>query len=266
MAVGLAPPASAHDAESRVQVRRGETLSEIAQRAGVGQHALASANGISDRDLVYSGTWLDVPAGGGRGRSGPESHTVAPGETLWTIGQRYGISASALALANGIADPDRVVDGRTLSIPAGRSGGRPTTSGLPARLRANPARMTYIPTFDRWALAYGVPADLLKATTYLESGWQNTVVSSTGAVGIGQLMPGTVVHMNDILGTDLHATVPDQNIRMSARYLAWLISRTGSTRTALAGYYQGLTSVEVRGLYPSTIAYVEGVQALRRRF
>lgn len=275
--VGLTSPTSAHGNDGRVLVRRGETLLEIALRVGVGQSALAATNGISDHDLVYSGTWLTVPAGGGAAHEnsggGAALHQVAPGETLWGIGQRYGVSAEALARANGITDPDLVIDGRRLSIPSATAAGgvraagtRSAPSGLPARLRANPGRMVYLPVFDRWSAAYGVPADLVKATTYLESGWQNSVVSVTGAVGIGQLMPDTVTFMNELIGADLDPAVPEQNIRMSARYLAWLLGRTGSTQAALAGYYQGLASVAERGLYPSTIAYVDGVVALRSRF
>jgi soluble lytic murein transglycosylase-like protein len=121
--------------------------------------------------------------------------------------------------------------------------------------------------FDQWAAEYGVPADLLKATTWLESGWQSDVVSSTGAVGIGQLMPGTVDMLNDMMGTDLSVWVPEHNIRLAARNLRFLLDLTGGdTSRALAGYYQGLGSVDRNGLYPSTLAYINGVQGLRHRF
>ena len=43
-------------------------------------------------------------------------------------------------------------------------------------------------------------------------------------------------------------------------------STGGDSRKALAGYYQGLASIQRNGLYPSTIAYVTGVVALRHRF
>ena len=121
--------------------------------------------------------------------------------------------------------------------------------------------------FDIWAARYDVPPDLLKATTWLESGWQTDVVSSTGAVGIGQLMPITVETVNELMGTNLSPWVPDQNIRMSARNLRFLLDLTGGdTARALAGYYQGLGSVARDGLYPSTLAYINGVLELRPRF
>jgi hypothetical protein len=37
-------------------------------------------------------------------------------------------------------------------------------------------------------------------------------------------------------------------------------------RLALAGYYQGLSSVKKRGMYDDTKAYVANILALRRRF
>jgi N-acetylmuramoyl-L-alanine amidase len=107
------------------------------------------------------------------------------------------------------------------------------------------------------------------ATTWLESGWQNDVVSSVGAYGIGQLMPGTVRFIRtELIGLEsLDPRVPEHNIRMSARYLRWLLERAnGDVRLALAGYYQGPASVRAVGALPSTVAYVNGVLALRGRF
>ncbi|HXH57235.1 transglycosylase SLT domain-containing protein [Iamia sp.] len=195
------------------------------------------------------------------------SYTVRPGETLSGIALQHGTSVAALAAANGLADPDRVRHGTTLTIPAaGTATAGGVTADLPARLRESPARQAHIATFDRWAAANGVPADLLKAMTWLESGWQNDVVSSTGAVGIGQLMPDTVDFMELLIGADLDPDVVEDNIRMSARYLRWLLDRFSTTSDALAGYYQGPTSVERQGLLAETETYVADVLALRRRF
>ena len=48
---------------------------------------------------------------------GTGSHTVTRGETLSGIASRYGVSASALASANGITNPDRIHVGDTLTVP-----------------------------------------------------------------------------------------------------------------------------------------------------
>jgi len=257
----------------RHQVGRGETLSHVAERYGVSVDALVSANGLADPNVVYAGTWITIPsAGGGAGPSGATTHTVAAGQNLISIARTYGVSVDALASANGIANPDLVVIGRRLTVPAPGAAapatGPATSQRWPARLRSNPSRQAWIPVFDTWAAAYGVPADLAKAVTWLESGWQNDVVSSTGALGIGQLMPDTVTFMRLLIGDpNLDPADPFDNIRMSVRYLAWLLQRTGGDAAwALGGYYQGMRSIELRGLYGETIAYINGVQQLRSRF
>ncbi len=200
-------------------------------------------------------------------------HRVQPGETLSHVAARYGSSVSALASANGLSDPNVVIAGTVLSVPAAgpvaTGGGGAVASGgsgLPSRLQASPTRLSYLPIFDQWASANGVPADLLKAMTWLESGWQNHLVSSTGAVGIGQLMPDTVDHMEALIGVDLDPAVVDDNIRMSARFLRWLLARSSSVEVALAGYYQGAASVARIGLLDETRTYVANVLALRGRF
>lgn len=45
----------------RYQVRRGDTLSEIATRNRVGLSALLRANGLSSRSTIYPGQWLVIP-------------------------------------------------------------------------------------------------------------------------------------------------------------------------------------------------------------
>jgi peptidoglycan-N-acetylglucosamine deacetylase len=46
------------------------------------------------------------------------THVVAPGETLFRIATRYGVSVSALASANGIWNPNRIYAGQVLVIPS----------------------------------------------------------------------------------------------------------------------------------------------------
>lgn len=45
------------------------------------------------------------------------THTVAPGETLYSIARRYGISAEAIAEANGLANPNQLFVGQVLYLP-----------------------------------------------------------------------------------------------------------------------------------------------------
>lgn len=253
-------------ASAAYSVQPGDTLSGIAQRLGVSASALASANSLGDPDRVIAGTTLQVPGRGTPATAG-RIHTVAAGENLSVIARRYGVSVGALARANRL-DPRRLLRiGTSLTVPARAVDVAP--GAYPSRLRRSPARLALVPHFRHWAEANGLPADLLMATTWLESGWQNGVVSRAGARGIGQLMPGTAAFIRDeLIGVPtLDPGDPVDNIRMSARYLRWLLSRVdGDVRTALAGYYQGPASVAAVGAKPGTVVYVDGVLALRRHF
>lgn len=187
---------------------------------------------------------------------------VRPGDTLSAIAARHGVTVASLARANGIADPDRIRAGRVLTIPS-----RSRSANFPARLRERPERLALVGSFERWARHYAVPADLLMALAWIESGWQAHKVSSQGAVGVGQLMPRTSAWMAALIGRPLDPRDPDDNIRMSARYLRWLLGATkGNTRLALAGYVQGLASVRAKGFLPVTSDYVDAVLAVRWRF
>jgi LysM repeat protein len=64
--------------------------------------------------------------------AGALTHTVAPHETLWSIGKRYGVSSRDLMQANALTDPRQVPVGSTLLIP------RPAVPRLVVPLSPNP--------------------------------------------------------------------------------------------------------------------------------
>jgi N-acetylmuramoyl-L-alanine amidase len=140
---------------------------------------------------------------------------------------------------------------------------------LPYLLQISPDRLALQPTFVAWAAANGIPASLVEAIAWQESGWQENVVSSTGAVGIGQLEPGTAQFIADVLIGDpaLQSTDPVDNIRMSARLLGYLYHATGGNLCeTVAGYYQGLRNVLLYGVIPDSQNYVADVLALQQGF
>ncbi|MFO7293346.1 MAG: LysM peptidoglycan-binding domain-containing protein [Actinomycetes bacterium] len=107
-------------------VKAGETLGTIARKYGLSVSALAEANGITDPNVIYVGTRLSLSGksfvpdnlpGEGGGGSSTTSHTVAAGETLDTIARKYGTTASAIAKANSLKNPNLIRVGQVLSIP-----------------------------------------------------------------------------------------------------------------------------------------------------
>ena len=197
-------------------------------------------------------------------------YLVRLGDTLSGIAAKLGVDVTALAAANGLANPHRIVAGTRLVVPspapAAPAAAPPST--LPDVLRQQPARLKLMATFDAVARDYHLPADLLKAVAWMESGWQNDKVSVANAYGIGQLMPDTVTFVNQqLLGVSLDPRRPEHNIRIAARYLRWLLDQTnGYVPTAVAGYYQGLASVRRIGMLADTRFYVASVLALQPRF
>lgn len=120
---------------SSYTVRPGDTLSAIGARFGVSYQSIASANGISDPNRIYAGQRLSIPGGGGARpapapaapaapaapSAGGHRYTVQPGDTLSSIGGRYGVSYQSIAAANGISNPNRIYPGMELTIPGGRA-------------------------------------------------------------------------------------------------------------------------------------------------
>jgi len=204
--------------------------------------------------------WLLLLAGIGLwGASATGTYQVKWGDTLWGIAAKLHVPVPALASANGLTNPNQVVAGRHLKVPP--------PSALPAKLLADPHRLALRPLLDTWAKKYGVPSDLFQAMTWYESGWQNNKVSSTGARGIGQLMPDTIALTQKLIGKKLNVAAPSDNIQMSARFLSLLLKETGGhADQALAGYYQGLRSVRTVGMYSDTKQYVAGILNLRKAF
>jgi LysM repeat protein len=262
-----AGPASA----GTVRVARGETLWSIASRYGTTVAALAAANDITNQNLVYAGALLQIPTQSMSGSAPSSTIVVDPGDTLAAIAARYHTTAAALAAANGISNPNLVYAGSRLRLPdqsmAEASFAEPASGGsggLPAALLAHPDRLALRSDFVQSANAYGVPTSLLEALCWWESGWQVSVVSVTGAVGVCQIEPSTASFVNTVLvpGGRLDVHNAAGNIAMGAAYLHNLLKRTGGNESlAIAGYYQGLVSVERSGTLPATRTYVNGILA-----
>jgi soluble lytic murein transglycosylase-like protein len=105
---------------------------------------------------------------------------------------------------------------------------------------------------------FGLQPGLLNAVIFRESRGRMEAVSSKGALGIMQLMPGTAAE----LGVDPRDRT--QNIRGGAFYLKRQIDRFGSVPLGLAAYNAGPNAVLRFGGIPpyrETQAYVSAIMA-----
>lgn len=257
-----------------VVVQPGQTLSSIAASFDVNVAALESVNNLVDPNNIVIGSVLKIPEAGGTAAGIPTSPTsgitvtISPGQTLSSIAADHGTTVAMLEAVNGIVHPNLIEAGMRLRLPPTGSSALasdvvPAGSALPALLQDSPSRIALRPLFAHWAVEEGVSPALLEAMCWWESGWQTYVSSVTGALGVCQLEPSTVANLQAQLGQPtLNPNVASDNIEMAAVFLHQLLVVTaGDESLALAGYYQGLASVQSAGLFPSTKQYVKGILA-----
>lgn len=251
-------------------VVKGDTLEKIAKRTGTTVADLVARNKLRNANHIRIGTVLDVPAPPRAVPALPKPtlHTVKAGDTALRLAKKFSITVKDLVRVNQLKDANKIVVGVVLliptpALPAG------VTIKYPLELLNHPERLALVPAFDAAAKEFGVPPDLLKSTAWIESSWVDNALSSTGAIGIGQLLPETAVWLaNEMMAEPkLDPLKPVDNIRMSARFLRWLLDKTNGNETvAMQGYYQGLRSVQDDGASPVAMAYAKLVHGARPRF
>ncbi len=290
---GLAAFPAASSAEVAHTVQPGETLWSIAAANNLYTSALAAHNGISEDAQVVLGSTIMVPTvdealvavnaaaptldqPSGVPGTAPEAmgaYTVRWGDTLSSLAAVAGVPVEQMAAMNGLDPAGVLVEGTVLKLPTGSPAPPQASEPAPAPVvpAANP-----LPTDTRLdagtvasvASQNGVAGDLAAAIAWQESGFNNSMVSGANARGVMQVMPGTWTWIQDNLATTpLDPASATDNVAAGSLYLGHLLEQTGGDEaTAIAGYYQGLSSVQRIGMLPETEQYVANVQALRGRF
>ena len=231
------------------------------------------------------------------GPAAAADHTVEPGENLVSIARQHGVSVGDLVRLNGLPNPDHLLVGTTLHVPATSTTTKVTTKKVKVKGKApatasratrgttratptkaeigkaaafsltDPQQRQIDDLLQRAAQEFGVSPSLLKALTYTESRWRQEAVSASGAVGVGQLLPVTATWLAGVMGEpglDVRSTA--DNVRLSAKLLRVLLDELGGTQRALAAYYQGIGSVQRRGVLPSGARYAAIVVARQSWF
>ena len=136
-------PSSFNQGSTEYTVKRGDSLSKIANQFDTSVRAIKAANGLSS-DLIRVGDKLVVPVSSSTGSSsamsaapsesisssstapsfsasGARTHTVKSGEYPGKIASQYGMTTDELLVLNGITDPRSLQVGKVLKVSGSES-------------------------------------------------------------------------------------------------------------------------------------------------
>ena len=121
----------------------------------------------------------------------------------------------------------------------------PSQAGCTVSNRFPPAILQWCEVISQYAKRHGLPPDLIAALILQESGGNPNAYSSSGAVGLMQIMPsdGLAASFMCVNGPCFHDRPsmdelrdPEFNIAYGTRMLAGLLKRYGDLREALRSY------------------------------
>lgn len=95
------------------KIKKGDTLSEIAEYYGTTVSTLASINNIKDVDKIYAGNTLKIPTN----NSSYIEYTIKKGDTLSEIAKEHGTTVKKLQSINSIKNANKIYAGDTIKIP-----------------------------------------------------------------------------------------------------------------------------------------------------
>jgi LysM repeat protein len=184
-------------------------------------------------------------------------YVVKPGDSLTAIARKHGISLTRIAKVNRLDPGKPLLIGVKLRIPAARAAPTAVSATNASSVRDS---------LDRWAEHYGIDRSLARALAWMESGYNNSVVSNVGAQGVMQLLPTTWDYVETVLIKHQVAHDADGNVHVGLAYLNHLLNAFhGNEHLALAAWYQGERSVRATGPYKVSKVFVADVLALKQR-
>ncbi|EME75409.1 GH25 family lysozyme [Bacillus sonorensis] len=99
--------------ETVYTVKKGDTLSEIAQKYNMTVKALQSLNNIKDPNKIYVGQKLKI---GGSSSNKKQYYTIKSGDTLSGISKKFNTSIKTLQAWNGIKNANKIYAGQKIRV------------------------------------------------------------------------------------------------------------------------------------------------------
>jgi len=283
--VGARRPGAPKVTTTTYRVRGGDTLSTIAARTKTPLRTLYSMNRLGPRSVIHPGQRLKVRGTAPAKAAAPRTaaYTVRAGETLSEIAARTGSTVAALAKANHLRNANHLTAGQRLRIPvkaapkatsANTFAGRTYPSSIVKAANRNRAALarTAVPTraqtrtmIVNTARRHGVDPKLALAIGWQESGWNQRQVSVANAIGVMQVIPSSGEWASQMAGRKLNLLRTQDNVTAGVVILRSLTRSAKNLDQAIAGYYQGLYSVQKNGMYADTKQYVAAIKAHRGR-
>ena len=160
-------------------------------------------------------------------------YVVKPGESLSLLAGRFDTTIAVLAKLNGLDPAKPLLIGTKLRVPA-----KVTATAVPVSATVPVADVRA--SIDRWAAHFGVDPHLARALAWMESGFNNAMVSSVGAQGVMQLLPSTWDYVEtSLIGHKIPHTA-DGNVHVGMAYLRHLLDAFGTVGMSLLLLLTGL--------------------------
>lgn len=247
------------DSGATIVVDPGDTLAVIAERHGISVGELVELNDIEDVDELYPGDELVLPAGV-EAQTAPDPEPEPQPEPEPEPDPEPQPEPEPQTAPEPEPTPEPEPEPEPTAAPqpdpTPTPEPEPSQSGPPSGIEGQ---------LEYYANAYGVDPNLIKAVAWRESGWNQSAISSAGAIGIMQVMPGTATWIDNNLvsrSLDVRGSTAD-NIEAGTAYLAHRIDQFGSVEHGLAAYYMGPATVQNHGITATGRQYVDRILEIR---
>lgn len=102
--------------ETVYTVKKGDTLSEIAQKYNTTVKALQSLNNIKDPNKIYVGQKLKISGSAAKTLNKKQYYTIKAGDTLSEISKRFNTSIKSLQAWNDIKNANKIYAGQKIRV------------------------------------------------------------------------------------------------------------------------------------------------------